>query len=128
MALWFPPGFGPNEEKFVEFLENTVNKDILEDGLRVFESMDEYHPNDPCWYLPLIGVDPAHQGIGLGTDLMKHALQRCDEDGLPSYLESTNPRNIPLYERHGFETMGVIQFGSSRPVTPMIRPPIAING
>ena len=28
-----------------------------------------------------------------------------------AYLESSNPRNIPLYERHGFEALGEIQVG-----------------
>ena len=122
-ALWFPPGSGPDEEKFVEILEATARNDVLADGFRVFESMGEYHPEEPCWYLPLIAVDPAHQGCGFGAALMKHALRRCDNDGLLAYLESTNPRNISLYERHGFEVMGEIKFGSSPVVTPMIRSP-----
>ncbi len=122
-ALWFPPGYGPDEEKFEKFLEATANKAVLEDGFRVFESMGEYHPDEACWYLPLIAVDPAHQGAGFGAELMKHALKRCDDDGLPSYLESTNPRNISLYERFGFEIMGEIQFGSSPVITPMLRTP-----
>jgi GNAT superfamily N-acetyltransferase len=49
---------------------------------------------EPHWYLPLIGVDPAHQGKGHGDALMAYALQQCDRDHLPAYLESTNPRNI----------------------------------
>jgi ribosomal protein S18 acetylase RimI-like enzyme len=53
---------------------------------------------------------------------MKHALDRCDSEGLPAYLESTNPRNISLYQRHGFQVMGEIKFGASPVVTPMIRP------
>ena len=73
------------------------------------------------WYPPLIAVDPAHQGAGFGAELMKHALKRIDDEGLPSYLESTNKRNISLYERHGFEKMGEIQFGTSPVVTPMFR-------
>jgi ribosomal protein S18 acetylase RimI-like enzyme len=88
----------------------------------VFEAMDEYHPDDPCWYLPLIAVDPAYQGNGFGSQLMKHALNRIDEDGLLAYLESSNPRNITLYERQGFEIMGQVQIGGSPPIHPMIRP------
>ena len=124
VALWLPPGSGPDEERFIELLETTAKSNVLEDGFRVLESMSEYHPHEPCWYLPLIAVDPAHQGSGVGAELMKHALNRCDKEGLPSYLESTNPRNISLYERHGFEVMGEIKFGSSPIVTPMIRSPI----
>ena len=30
-----------------------------------------------------------------------------------AYLESSNPRNMSLYERHGFESMGKVQIGDS---------------
>ena len=120
-ALWHPPGFGPDEERLVGYLQETVREDAVEDVFRVFEAMGEYHPSEDCWYLPIIGVDPAHQGAGLGAALMKHSLQIIDEAGLPAYLESSNPRNIALYERHGFEVMGEIQVGASPVVTPMIR-------
>ena len=105
----------------IPIMEATVSETILDEVFGVFEAMETYHPEDPCWYLPLIAVDPFYQGNGFGSQLMKHALARVDEDGLPAYLESSNPRNISLYERHGFKTMGEIQIGSSPIVTPMIR-------
>ena len=55
---------------------------------------------------PLIGVDPALQGAGHGTELMKQALARCDADHILAYLETSNPRNTPFYERLGFERLG----------------------
>ncbi len=73
------------------------------------------------WYLPLIGVDPAHQGEGHGDALMAYALARCDLDRAPAYLESSNPRNIPFYRRYGFEPLGAIQVGSSPTLVPMLR-------
>jgi hypothetical protein len=42
---------------------------------------------------------------------------------VPAYLESTNPRNVSFYRRHGFEVLGTIQVGSSPPLIPMLRPP-----
>jgi ribosomal protein S18 acetylase RimI-like enzyme len=54
---------------------------------------------------------------------MRHAVARCDQEGLPAYLESSNPRNISLYRRHGFEVMGEIQIGAAPIVTPMLRRP-----
>lgn len=111
----------PDEERFIGFLEETADKNSLEEGCRVFESMDTYHPTESCWDLPLIGVDPIPQGISIGAALMNHSLQRCDREQLPAYLESTNPKNIPLSERHGFEVMGQIKFGKCTVVTPMFR-------
>ncbi len=121
VALWMPPGVEPDEEKMIPILEATVPEERLEDVFGVFEAMESFHPEEDCWYLPLIAVDPYYQGQGFGSQLMKHALARVDEDGLPAYLESSNPRNISLYERHGFEVMGEIQVGKSPVVTPMIR-------
>ena len=59
--------------------------------------------------------------MGIGSLLMKHALEKVDSDGLPAYLESSNPRNMSLYKRYGFQTMGQIQVDDVPPLHPMIR-------
>ena len=84
--------------------------------------MEEHHPQEPHWYLAIIGVDAAHQSKGLGTRLLQGALARCDEEGLIAYLESSNPANIPLYERHGFRVATEIRSGDAPPMFPMLRP------
>jgi GNAT superfamily N-acetyltransferase len=122
-AMWLPPGVNPDAERLGALMEEHVPKDRVGDMMQVFERMDRYHPPDPCWYLPLIGVDPQHQGRGCGSALLRYALARCDRDGIPAYLESSNPRNVPLYQRHGFENVGSIQVGSSPTLVPMLRPP-----
>jgi ribosomal protein S18 acetylase RimI-like enzyme len=83
--------------------------------------MGSFHPSEPHWYLPLIGVDPAYQGRGLGSELLSRGLARCDRDGVPAYLEATSLRSVSLYERFGFETAGQIQTKTSPPIVPMIR-------
>ena len=121
-ALWLPPGVEPDEAKMDAIMEETLRPEISEDIGVVMKGMAEHHPHAPHWYLPLIAADPNWIGQGLGTLLMKHALRRCDEEGMPAYLESSNPRNISLYERHGFRIVGRIQSGSSPVMTPMLRP------
>lgn len=122
-ALWLPPGAHPDDERLGEIIERTASPAARKDAPSVFEQMAKYHPDGPHWYLPLIGVDPARQGKGLGDALMAHALKRCDRDKLPAYLESSNPRNLPFYRRHGFESLGAIQAGSSPTIIPMLRQP-----
>jgi GNAT superfamily N-acetyltransferase len=122
-ALWLPPGVEPDEEALGEVLQDTVEPSQFEAVVATFSEMAKYHPHEPHWYLPLIGVDPAHQGKGLGDVLMSYALARCDREGVPAYLESTNPRNMSLYRRHGFEPLGAIQVGSSPTLVPMLRKP-----
>jgi ribosomal protein S18 acetylase RimI-like enzyme len=121
-ALWLPPGIGPDEDTMGALLQETVAAERQAEVFAVFERMGSYHPSEPHWYLPLIGVDPAQQNKGLGSALLRHALGQCDSEHAPAYLESSNPANIRLYERHGFEVLGTIQEGSSPPIVPMLRP------
>ena len=125
VALWLPPGVPADEESLASLMNRTAHPDIEQDLAQVLERMSGFHPREPHWYLPLIGVDPARQGERLGNQLMAHALARCDADGLPAYLESSNPRNIPFYERQGFDVLGKIQVGSSPTIVPMLRKPRA---
>ena len=122
-ALWLPPGVQPDEAVMGAIITEALRPEIAEDIGPILQGMAEHHPHEPHWYLPLIAADPSWIGQGLGTSLMKHALRRCDEGGIAAYLESSNPRNISLYERHGFRIIGQIQHGSSPTLTPMLRTP-----
>jgi ribosomal protein S18 acetylase RimI-like enzyme len=122
-ALWLPPGVHPDGEALERVFRDTAKRERLDDVLATFESMGQSHPKEPHWYLPMIGVEPNSQNKGLGWALMRHAVARCDREGMLAYLESSNPRNIVLYERHGFEVKGKIQVGNAPVVTPMVRHP-----
>lgn len=121
-ALWLPPGVGPDEEAMEALIGEAVPADVQEPLVKVLESMESYHPDDEdCWYLAIIGVDAGFQGQGLGATLMKHVTSMLDERGALGYLESSNPMNISLYQRHGFEIMDQISIGGSPVMTPMLR-------
>lgn len=120
-ALWLAPGEESDGETLKRLLDENANESIKDDMTVIFEKMQQFHPIEPHWYLPMIGVDPAHQGGGLGSALMTEALKAVDREGMIAYLESSNPKNIPLYERHGFEVIGEIQSGSSPVLRPMLR-------
>jgi GNAT superfamily N-acetyltransferase len=120
-ALWLPPGVEPDEAAMGAIMAQTLRPEIADDMKFMLKGMTEHHPHEPHWYLPLIAADPNRIGQGLGTLLMKHALRRCDVEGIPAYLESSNPRNISFYERRGFRVIGSIQHGSSPTLTPMLR-------
>jgi ribosomal protein S18 acetylase RimI-like enzyme len=122
-ALWLPPDVHPDENALIALLERTVSEQIQKDFFPVFEQMGRYHPSEPHWYLPLMGVDPSQQGKGFGSALLQHTLMQFDRDNKLAYLESSNPRNIPLYKRHGFELLGSIQIGTSPSIAPMLRRP-----
>ena len=122
-ALWLPPNVHPDVDQLIALLQSSGSDEAKNDGPEVFEKMSSYHPNEPHWYLPLLGVDPLYHGKGLGSALMQHAIVICDLDENFAYLESSNPKSIPFYERHGFELLGKIQVNASPPIFPMLRKP-----
>ena len=134
-GLWFlrsrrtPSSAGSTPEasqylsRFPEALQATVDSRKFNDLLGVFGQMEETHPAMPHWYLPWFGVDCALQGQGLGSRLMTPCLDIVDREHLPAYLDSTIPRNVPFYQRHGFEVTGRRQAGDSPPITSMLREP-----
>jgi ribosomal protein S18 acetylase RimI-like enzyme len=122
-ALWLPPDVHPDENALIALLQRTVSDQIQKYVFAVFEQMGRYHPSESHWYLPLMGVDPSQQSKGFGSALLQHILIQFDRDNKLAYLESSNPRNIPLYKRHGFELLGTIQTGTSPSIAPMLRRP-----
>ena len=95
VGLWLPPGVNPDEEAMIGLMQRAVPESFLADAFAIFEQMSGFHPQEPHWYLPLIGVDPARQGAGHGTELMRHALRRCDADENLAYLENPAIRETP---------------------------------
>lgn len=87
-------------------------------------AIEKVHPEEEHYYLEALGTRQDLQGKGIGSAVIAHVLDRCDEEGLPAYLESSNPRNIPFYARHGFEVTREIDVGKGAPtVTAMWRQP-----
>jgi ribosomal protein S18 acetylase RimI-like enzyme len=107
-ALWLPPG----EELFSEAAAETIIAELVEGAgpaagrlMECFEILDAHHPHEPHWYLGFLGVQPALQGLGLGSSLLRATLVGVDEAGEAAYLEATSGDNRRLYERHGFEVV-----------------------
>ncbi len=123
VAQWLPPGVQPDDGPIGELFEKNMSEPKLGEVLFLFEQMASFHPHEPHWYIPLIGVDPVFQGRGYGTELMRHGLVACDRDQQPTYLEATSPASRALYERLGFRALGEIRSGDSPPLFPMLREP-----
>ncbi len=118
-SLWHPPGVEFDSSVLASTFEY-VPAERIEVVIKFFEEFEKYHPND-AWYLPFIAVDPSQQRQGIGSFLLKEALQMIDEKGDRAYLEASNEMNKALYKRHGFVEIGRVQFEDSPPAFPMIR-------
>ena len=122
-ALWLPPGIGPDEEALGAVMQEAVAPHRLDDVYALLDRVGKAHPDEPHWFLPAIGVDPMCQGRGYGSALLERSLEACDREHRIAYLEASNTRNVPLYQRFGFEITGEIQVGDSPKVIPMRRAP-----
>ena len=122
-ALWFAPGQEKDSDLIGETFLKFVPMETLGKMEAFGEEMRKYIPEEPYWYLSFLGVDPLAQGVGAGAILLRDRLSAIDEAGEIAYLESSNPRNISFYLRHGFEILGEVNAGNREPLTPMIRRP-----
>lgn len=71
--------------------------------LALLDTLRRNHPAEPHWYLQFLGVEAGHQGKGHGGRLLQVLCAKADADGLPAWLENSNPKNTPLYMRYGFD-------------------------
>lgn len=125
-AVWIPPGgteLSEEDEERVDPLLRDLLGTRAGEVLELIERFDAAHPrHEPHYYLSLLGTHPAYAGRGLGMGLLAENLRHIDEEGLPAYLESSNPANNGRYERHGFAKIGEFYPPSSDiPVTTMWR-------
>ena len=110
VAVWIPPGgveLAKEDEALVEPLLEELCGPRAREVMELLERFDASHPKDPPhWYLSLLGVHPSRRGEGLGMGLLAENLTRIDAEGLPAYLESSNPANDRRYEHIGFRRTG----------------------
>jgi GNAT superfamily N-acetyltransferase len=125
-AVWVPPEAVelPEEEAagFAAAIEH-VTHEFAPAVLRLFDILDDRHPHEPHFYLPVVGTRPGYQGRGIGSALLAPVLARCDRERWPAYLEATSERNRALYLRLGFEVTGQIALPDGPTLFPMWREP-----
>jgi GNAT superfamily N-acetyltransferase len=128
VAAWLPPGGAENTEEDEQRLVSLA-EELLGDHAGVFlmgtDLFEASHPHEPHYYLSLLGTHDDHRGKGLGMGLLRENLALIDAEGMPAYLESTNPRNLLRYERLGFARIGAFTLPGGGPrVDMMWREPI----
>jgi ribosomal protein S18 acetylase RimI-like enzyme len=126
-AVWGPPLVElMSADERAERPATVVNR-YGDEGLERLKSlgalMQEHHPTDPHFYLWILAVDASRQGQGLGARLMAPVLAHLDACAIPAYLESSNPRNVPFYERAGFATRAEFRPEGGPLLTAMWRDP-----
>jgi GNAT superfamily N-acetyltransferase len=125
-AIWRPPGHWDTEQLRTALGVVRAFGRRTRAATALARAMARAHPREPHWYLFGIGVDPARQGSGIASVLLRPRLDRCDHDGLPAYLEASKAASVPLYQHFGFEPTGNPDLpDGAPPLTAMWRPAAA---
>ena len=108
IAVWIPPD-GREEHEAIGPSPPGDEERILGDHAGRHATfwgwIGEHEPEEPLLYLSHIGVDPERQGQGLGSELMRDGLARADDQGVPTWLETSRADNAAYYGRFGFRTV-----------------------
>ena len=105
-ALWVPHLDPDRPDESGEAMGRTIMAALGEEvggaRLAALAPLGEAHPRTPHWYLALVGTRSVARRRGQASAVIEAVTARCDEQGLPAYLESSHPDNVPLYRSHGF--------------------------
>ena len=107
VAVWLPPGAHPpspaREGRLLPHWARLAahHPRAVPRLLRAGRALDGLHPDEPHWFLSLLGVEPALQRRGIGAALLEPGLARAV--GAPVHLDTGRPENVPWYRRFGFE-------------------------
>lgn len=128
-TMWLPPGATPRfgglaQAIFAVSMARFASKGAMQRAMELSSKMDAHHPTEPHMYLFTIGAVPEARGQGIGKALLAPVLAACDRDGVPIYLENSNPTNTGFYLANGFETITTFKVGADGPIMePMWRSP-----
>jgi len=113
VAAWLPPGMSPFGIR--QIIRSVPISTLVRFGRQGASRMraygrfvDNLHRKlvpYPHWYLQIIGVDPAYQGLGFSSRLLRPMLARIDRERMPCFLETNDVKNVAIYRRFGFEVV-----------------------
>ncbi|MEC9000702.1 MAG: GNAT family N-acetyltransferase [Actinomycetota bacterium] len=128
-AVWISPRSPEDAEPDFSMLravnDLTFGADTMEARITALIPVFAVHPTTPHWYLPFVGTRPSARGRGLASAVISAVTRRCDAEGVGAYLESSDPANVPLYERHGFVVTAEIAIEGGPTVPVMWRDPVS---
>jgi predicted N-acetyltransferase YhbS len=119
-ALWDPPGHHLSLRQGLAGLAALflAMGPALRRGAVLEHAFSQAKPAGQFWYLAQIGA--SKPGRGVGSALLERRLTSIEG---PAYLESSNRRNVPLYQRFGFAVIGEIPLPDHGPTLwAMLRP------
>jgi ribosomal protein S18 acetylase RimI-like enzyme len=104
VAVWVPAGGQVIDSTSAPGIPSPGEHQGMPNHDDVWTWLESFVPSE-AWYLEVLGVDPDAQGAGLGAALIQHGLSLAGAAGAGAFLETSVARNVPYYERFGFEVV-----------------------
>ena len=107
-AVWLPPEQAARFEEVEAATRPKIAALTDDGGVRYgafWDWLDGHLPREPCWFLDILAVREAARGRGIGSALVRNGLQRAHAAGVPAFLETARPANVPMYEHLGFRVV-----------------------
>jgi GNAT superfamily N-acetyltransferase len=119
-AIWItsddPTRVAAARARKLALLADVLGQDGFSRYRGIVDDMDKHLPAElgaSAWYLSILGVSAHRRGAGLAGQLLAPVLAQADAEQVVCFLETFNPRSLPVYERLGF----AIAHSSLEPVT-----------
>ena len=112
VSIWSKPQSDEEQQLTSQLKKQFIRQNMGEQAYQTYQDICDFMsqksssliaPNS--WYLSIIGILPEFQGQGLGPGLVESVLEKTDQLGVPTYLETFTPRNKTFYFRLGYEVV-----------------------
>jgi GNAT superfamily N-acetyltransferase len=116
---YFSPGShspdAPSLHRLGRAIEQHCGADCLNRLDQLLEAFEQQLPRADLARIEFIAVANGFQGQGIGSALLAASLAWLRQNGCPGVaLETGEARNLPLYQRHGLQRVGVLQLPGLR--------------
>lgn len=126
VAVWIPPGGSGLDTMQEVMLESALRRRVgptqtrrILHGLEMFEQTT---PEEPHYYLSLLGTNPTAAGRGLGRRLLADNLTVIDRERAAAFLDCADDL-VPFYESFGFRVVSSLVLPDGPHSNGMWRPP-----
>ena len=75
---------------------------VMEDGAVVVGTVATLPFEDRFAWISMVLVDPDYRNRGIGSELLRRAIEHLDDAGIPTLKLDATPLGKPLYEKLGF--------------------------
>jgi len=95
----------------IKLITSCIGLSNIKKALQRESKINRLHPKELMYYLWFIGVDPNEQNKGIGSKLLGDIINEAMKNNGSIYLETSTLKNIPWYEKLGFEIYNELDLG-----------------